>query len=175
MRADFHRERKPTLNNAVIPTLAPGEKLETVSAERPNAAFSDFTRQMLLGVSTALGISVEQLTNDYSETNYSMARGAIAETERSVKRRLAEFDSGMANPIYATWMDEGFQRGLFPLPANAPAYLDARTAYSRCRWRAPVSSTGSRSARPPCSSRRARRRSSWLPSRSGWASRIWYG
>ena len=137
MRAEFHKERKPTLNNAVIPTLAPGESLETVKAERPNSGFSSFTRQMLLGVSTALGISVEQLTNDYSESNYSSARAAIAETERSVKRRLAEFDSGVANPVYATWMDEGFGRGLFPLPRGAPDYLEARTAYSRCRWRGP--------------------------------------
>lgn len=137
MRQQFHAERKPMLNNAVIPTLAPGEKLETVKAERPNSGFGDFTRQMLLGISTALGISVEQLTNDYEHTNYSSARAAIAETERTVKRRLAEFDSGVANPIYATWMDEGFQRGLFPLPANAPDYLEARTAYSRCQWRGP--------------------------------------
>jgi lambda family phage portal protein len=137
MRADFHKERKPMLNNAVIPTLAPGEKLETVKAERPNSGFGDFTRQMLLGISTALGISVEQLTNDYSETNYSSARAAIAETERTVKRRLAEFNSGVANPVFATWMDEGFKRGLFPLPSGAPDYLEARTAYSRCRWRGP--------------------------------------
>jgi lambda family phage portal protein len=137
MRADFHRERKPMLNDAVIPTLAPGESIETVKAERPNSAFGDFTRQMLLGISTALGISVEQLTNDYSESNYSSARAAIAETERTVKRRLAEFNSGVANPMFATWMDEGFSRGLFPLPAGAPDYLEARTAYSRCRWRGP--------------------------------------
>lgn len=137
MRADFHKERKPMLNNAVIPTLAPGEKLETVSAERPNSAFGDFTRQMLLGISAALGISVEQLTNDYEHTNYSSARAAIAETERTVKRRLSEFNSGVANPMFATWMDEGFQRGLFPLPSGAPDYLEARTAYSRCRWLGP--------------------------------------
>lgn len=137
MRADFHKERKPMLNNAVIPTLAPGEKLETVSAERPNSAFGDFTRQMLLGISTALGISVEQLTNDYSETNYSSARAAIAETERTVKRRLAEFNSGVANPMFATWMDEGFRRKMFPLPNGAPDYMEARTAYSRCAWRGP--------------------------------------
>jgi capsid protein len=92
---------------------------------------------MLLGVSTALGISVEQLSNDYSETNYSSARAAIAETERSVRRRLAEFDSGFANPIYATWMDEAFDRRLFPLPRNAPDFLEARTAYARCKWRGP--------------------------------------
>jgi lambda family phage portal protein len=136
-RSQFHAERKPMLNNAVIPTLAPGEKLETVSAERPNSAFGDFTGQMLLGISTALGVSYEQLTNDYSKTNYSSARAAIAETERGVRRRLAEFDSGCANPIFATWMDEGFRQGLFPLPANAPDFLEARTAYARCKWRGP--------------------------------------
>ncbi len=137
MRATFHAERKPMLNNAVIPTLAPGEKLETVKAERPNTAFGGFTRQMLLGCSTCLGISVEQLTNDYEHSNYSSARAAIAETERTIKRRMAEFNSGVANPIYATWLEEGFQQGLFPLPAGAPDYLEARTAYSRCQWRGP--------------------------------------
>jgi lambda family phage portal protein len=137
MRQQFHEQRKPMLNNAVIPTLAPGEKLETVSAERPNSGFGDFTRQMLLGIATSLGISYEQLTSDYSGTNYSSARAAIAETERSVKRRLAEFNSGIANPLYASWLSEVFENGKVPLPRNAPNFFDVETAYARCSWRGP--------------------------------------
>lgn len=137
MRADFHERRGPRLNDAVIPTLAPGEDIKSVSATHPTSEFGPFVRQMLLGISVTLGISVEQLTNDYSETNYSSARAAIAETERALKRRLNEFNSGVANPMYATWMDEAMERGLLPLPSGAPDFIEARAAYARCRWRGP--------------------------------------
>jgi lambda family phage portal protein len=137
IRSDFHEQHRPQLNGATIPTLAPGEKIETVSAERPNSAFSDFTHEMLRGVASCINVSYEQLTQDYSETNYSSARAAVAETERSIRRRLAEFNSGCANKVYANFLQEVFEQGKVPLPRGAVDFLDARTAYARCLWRGP--------------------------------------
>ncbi len=138
MRSAFHDTNALKLNGARMPLLAPGEKIETVSAERPNASFSPFTHEMLRGVAAALGVSAEQVHQDYSQTNYSSARAGIVEAEKTFKRRCAEFDINSATPIYAGWLHEAIDLGELPLPRNAPAFMEARNAYARCRWLGPA-------------------------------------
>jgi lambda family phage portal protein len=138
LRSSFHDANALQLNKVHIPLLAPGEDIKTVTAERPNASFSPFTHEMLRSVAAALGVSAEQVTQDYSETNYSSARAAIVEAEKTYKRRCAEFDLNSATPVYAGWLHEAMDNGELPLPRNAPDFLDARNAYARCRWLGPA-------------------------------------
>ncbi|MGH8277206.1 MAG: phage portal protein, partial [Steroidobacteraceae bacterium] len=108
--------------------------INTVSAVRPNTAFSPFTHEMLRGFGQCLGLSAEQTHNDYSEASWSSARAGIAESEKTFIRRTTDFDTNTATPVYATWLGEGFELDEWPLPRNAPSYGEGRTAYSRCRW-----------------------------------------
>lgn len=137
-RDGWHDQRKLSLNGARIPVLPPGDSIETVRAERPNSQFSPFTHEMLRGVAAALGVSAEQVTQDYSETNYSSARAAIVEAEKTFNRRCGEFDHNTATPFYANWLWEAMERRELPLPRNAPDFREARTAYARCRWLGPA-------------------------------------
>lgn len=135
-RQNWHEKRPATLNNARIPVLAPGEKLETIKAERPHAEFSPFAQEMLRSMAACLGISAEQMTQDYSKTNYSSARAAIVEAEKTYQRRSADFMINTAMPIYAGFLHEVHERGMLDdvLPKNAPPFIDARSAYARCRF-----------------------------------------
>ena len=139
LREQFHSERKPQLDGAVMPTLAPGEKIETVKAERPAGNFSPFTHEMLRGIASCLGVSYEELTQDFSETNYSSARAAVAQTERTIRRRQGEFNTGCAGKMYANWLGEAIDMGRIPMPRGAPDYLEMRTAYARCTFKGPGS------------------------------------
>lgn len=138
LRAAFHEKHQLQLNNVKIPTLAPGEKIETVTAARPHDGFSPFTHEMLRSVAAALGTSAEQIHKDLSEANYSSIRAGIVEAEKTYVRRCREFNINTATPTYASLMMEQMERGLLPLPKNAPSFLEARTAYSRCRWLGPA-------------------------------------
>lgn len=137
LRADWWKERPAMLNGARVPTLAPGEAINVVDSKRPNGQFSAFTHEMLRSTAAVLGVSTEQVTQDYSETNYSSARAAIVEAEKTFERRLAEFNSGFANPFYANWLREAMDRGELPLPAGAPDFIEAANAYARCMWLGP--------------------------------------
>ena len=77
------------------------------------------------------------MTQDFSQTNYSSARAAFAQTEKTARRRVAEFNSSFANKHYAVWLQEVHERGMVPLPAGAPDYVEAREYYARCGWRGP--------------------------------------
>lgn len=124
----------PMLNSVRMPTLAPGEDIKTVAAERPNGSFSPFAHEMLRSVAAVLGTSAEQVTQDYSEVNYSSARVGIVESEKMYRRRLSDFNANVARPFYASWLWEAMERGLLPLPRNAPPFAEAKNSYSRCRW-----------------------------------------
>lgn len=134
VRADWATERPAMLNGARIPTLAPGEEINSVSSAHPHGGFGPFAKEMLRSMSAASGLSAEQITQDYSATNYSSSRAAVLESWKTLNRRMARFKSGTATPMYAVWLQEVMERGLVPLPAGAPSFIEAATAYSACHW-----------------------------------------
>lgn len=136
MRNDWAKERPAMLNNVRMPTLAPGEEIKQVSAAHPHDGFEPFAHEMLRSIAAALGVSAEQITQDWSKTNYSSARAALLESWKTLSRRNTEFKIGSATPIFASWLQETMERGDLDdvLPSGTPEYLEARTAYSRCDW-----------------------------------------
>lgn len=134
LRADWSKERPATLDGVRVPTLAPGEQINSVGAEHPHSGFADFAHEMLRTFAAAIGVSAEQLSQDYSKTNYSSARAALLESWKTLSRRYDEFKVGTANPMYATWLHEAMENGELPLPSGAPDFVEARTAYARCDW-----------------------------------------
>jgi lambda family phage portal protein len=136
LRADWAKDRPAMLNGVRVPTLAPGEEIRQVAAAHPHSGFEDFAHEMLRSIAAALGVSAEQITQDWSKTNYSSARAALLESWKTLSRRSAEYKIGTATPLYATWLQEVIERGDLDdvLPKGAPDFIEAATAYSRCDW-----------------------------------------
>ncbi len=137
LRLDWAKEHPAMLNGVRVPTMAPGEEINSVAAAHPHTGFGEFAHEMLRTVSAALGVSAEQITQDWSQTNYSSARAALLESWKTMTRRRDEFAMGFTTPIYAAWLHEAMTMGELPLPRNAPAFIEAATAYSRCGWLGP--------------------------------------
>lgn len=138
LRADWSKDRPAMLNGVRVPTLAPGEEIKQVAAAHPHTGFEDFAHEMLRSIAAQLGVSAEQITQDWSKTNYSSARAALLESWKTLTRRSAEFKVGTATPVYASWLAEAMERGdlddVLPTGGTVPDFVDARTAYSRCEW-----------------------------------------
>lgn len=134
LRSDWANERPALLNGARIPVLAPGEQLTSVGAAHPHSGFGEFAHEMLRTFAAAAGISAEQISQDWSKTNYSSARAALLESWKTLTRRNAEFKMGTATPMYSAFVCEAMERGDVPLPSGAPDFFEARTHYSRCDW-----------------------------------------
>lgn len=138
LRADWSKERPAMLNGVRVPTLAPGEEIKQVNAAHPHTGFEDFAHEMLRSIAAQLGVSAEQITQDWSKTNYSSARAALLESWKTLTRRSAEFKVGTATPVYASWLQEAIERGdlddVMPDGGMIPDFVDARTAYSRAEW-----------------------------------------
>ncbi len=137
LRGEWHKERPALMGGVRVPTLAPGEDIKQVNAAHPHAEFTPFAQEMQGVFAACTGQTREQVSMDWSKSNYSNLRGALADAFKTVVRRRSEFCTESSTPMYATWLHEEFDNGDVPLPRNAPRYIEARTEYSRCGWLGP--------------------------------------
>jgi lambda family phage portal protein len=141
-RQDFHRDGPDiVLSDTRLPILFPGEAVRAIQSAHPTANFQAFQSAVLRNSATAVGLSAQQITNDWSDVNYSSARGALLEAWKTLGRRRHDFSIGFCAPIRATWMEESFavDGDAYPWPSGVardfPAY---RAALARARWIGPA-------------------------------------
>lgn len=138
MRNDFWGSRRPVLGTAQMTFLAPGETIGSVSASRPTSNFEPFERRILLHIAAGMGLTYEQLTGDFSGSNYSSFKGALAEVQKTFDRRKRSFESGFVNPIMRCFVEEVMDVDDMPMPGGlVPDFNDFPTAFSRCEWLGP--------------------------------------
>lgn len=124
------------LDGVKIPHLYPGTKLKFYPAGQ--VGDTQFEARMLRHLAASFGLSYEEFSRDYTNTNYSSARASMSQSWRhmvSKKRRTAD---KIANFIYGLWVEEAISRGELPLPAGrtradfyAPGHRDA---YCAAEW-----------------------------------------
>lgn len=125
------------LDGVKIPHLFPGTKLHLNQAGEPGGVGSEFEQSLLRYISAMLGVSYEQLSHDYSQTNYSSARAAAAETEKHMKARKKMIADRFASLVYRLWFEEAMNAGdITSLPRSAPNFYEAMNAeaYTACDW-----------------------------------------
>lgn len=137
LRTQYHQEKRLTLDGARMPILFPGEKINTVTAERPSSNFADFEKAVLRNVASAAGASTQQVSGDWSDVNYSSARGALLEAWKTMERRRIDYAVGFARKPRTAWLEEVHAVDDLPLPKDALPFIEARTAYSRAKWLGP--------------------------------------
>lgn len=133
-RIRHYETHRPTMNGVRIPVLPPGDTLKFNSNPRPTTAFPAFQTAFLRSVASALGISYEQLSMDWSQTNYSSARAALNEVWRNVRRDFAAFVEQVVMPVYLAFLEEAFDRSYIALPAGVPRFWDMPAAWASSRW-----------------------------------------
>lgn len=132
---DSLAENPPRLTNgARISVLPPNSKVAMNATARQTTAYPDFARSFLNRIAAPLGVSGEQITQDWSQVNYSSARAALNEVWRGMVRRAAVYDEQVMAPIYYAFMQEAFYKGYIQIPAHAPPFEAAAGAYLAGRW-----------------------------------------
>ena len=136
-RIGFYGDRPVKIEGAQINYLYPTDKLDLTRPQHPNSGFEAFYRTGLRNIAAAAGLSYEQLSMDWSQTNYSSARGALLEVWKGFSARKESFAQQFMAPFYAAWLEEAIDNGRVKLPAGAPAFREARQAYCQVRWIGP--------------------------------------
>jgi lambda family phage portal protein len=125
------------MNGIKIPVFYPGTRMKLQNAATPGGVGTDFEKSLLRYLAAATGTTYEQLSKDYSSSNYSNLRAAIADAGRSMrvqKRRVAD---RFANWFFRLWLEEAInKREITAMPRNAPSWYEGLNsdAYCQAEW-----------------------------------------
>ena len=89
----------------------PGTKLHMMPMGTPGGVGSEFEQSLLRYLAAGLGVSYEQLSKDYSETNYSSARAGMVETWKFMQGRKKMVAERFATLVYRLWFEEAVNAG----------------------------------------------------------------
>lgn len=135
MQAEYQSSAKNIhMEGAKIPVFMPNThlKIQNPGAQSPIGA--TFEASLLRHIATALGVSYEQLSRDYTSTNYSSARASIGESLRGMlpKKRLVA--DGTANFLYRLWMEEAINYADLECfkRRNMPSFYESQNADAYC-------------------------------------------
>jgi lambda family phage portal protein len=106
-------------------------KLEAIRRELPGANFPDAVRAFLRLVGLPVGMPLELILLDWSQTNYSSARAALEQAYRNFMRWQAFLKRSLHRPAYVWRLGLLVQSGYFT------AAESARSDFFRHEWIAP--------------------------------------
>ena len=131
-----------TMDGVRIPHLFPGTKLIMNNVGDPAGVGQDFEQSLLRYVAAALNMSYEELAKDFSKTNYSSARAAMAATHRFTQARKKIIADAFASSVFRLWLEEAVNQdklNSFRASEASTLYSDGMLnlkfdALSQCQW-----------------------------------------
>ncbi len=126
-----------TLSGVKIPLLPIGTKLSLTPMGNAGGLGTQFDRAVLRKLAAALDVSYEQLSRDFSETNYSSARAAMLETWKAMQSIKATISDAFATHNYCVWFEEAYNNNVFKtLPEGSVDFYnpDVFSALTKCNW-----------------------------------------
>lgn len=129
--------RNISIDGVKIPHLYPNTKLKLMPAGSPGGVGEGFEQSLLRNVASSLGLSYEQFSRDYTQTNYSSARASMNETYKYMQSRKQSVADRVANVPYVGWLEEAINSGeITSMPRNAPNFYEKlnKDAYCKATW-----------------------------------------
>jgi len=119
-----------------IPHLFPGTKLQLRPAGQGGPLGTEFEASLLRYIAANLGVSYEQLSRDYSQTNYSAVRAAMTETWKFMLSRKKMVADRFATAVYRLWFEEAVNSGQIEAMKGKPDFYEKgmKDAYTQCEW-----------------------------------------
>lgn len=138
-RADHYGEdKKITLDGGInLPVLPPEDELQLFAQGRDVTSFEAYARTMVRWIAASVGSTYEDVSMDYSTTNYSSMRAAFIPAWAETLTMQTQLRDQLAQPFYVAWLEEAIETERVDLPLDAPDFWENLHAYTRCRWIAP--------------------------------------
>lgn len=136
-RSEFYDKNPVEAGDVRLSVLGLDDEVQMQTTARDTSGFDGFTRAILRLIAAALGVTYEELSMDFSQTNYSSARAALLVAWKETLALRGLLEQQFAWPFFAAWLEEAFDIGDIVAPAGAPDFYDAIDAYVEGQWRGP--------------------------------------
>jgi lambda family phage portal protein len=120
-----------------IAHLFPGEKLEFKRSEHPNTNYENMVKILLREIAKCMGITVEQLTGDYTGVTYTGVRMGESDNWQTTLDRRQNVLVPFVQPVYEAWLEEEIESGVIRFPGGIAGFLENRAGAVRAEWRGP--------------------------------------
>jgi len=127
------------LDGVKVPVVPPGTHMKMQRATSSGNDGFSFERSLDRHLARIFGMSVEEFTGDFTETNYSSARAAMGETHRYNQAQRATVADKLATDIASLWLEEALRRGdiqSMPVGWHWGMFYQGlnREALTQCQW-----------------------------------------
>lgn len=136
-RADFYEQADLTFGGVHVAVVPKEDEIATIESTRAGTNFVAFQNYIIRAIASSLGISYEQLSNDWSGINYSSARTLLNEVWRGLLADRHLFTQSFCTPIYAAWLEEAVARDMIKVPGGKAMFYVHRDALTQCQWIGP--------------------------------------
>ena len=133
-QANAYKDEPIRMGGGQVNFMQPGEDVYLTKPEHPNANFEGFIQLSLRNLAASMNMTAEQITQDWSQANYSSMRAAFLEVYKGFAVMTADLINGVQQPWYSAFLEECVDKGLIELPAGAPTFQEARSAWSKASW-----------------------------------------
>ncbi|MDD3906573.1 MAG: phage portal protein [Candidatus Omnitrophica bacterium] len=131
--ANSSGQRIESIEPAMFEYLDDGEEIQSFNPNRPNAQFEPFMDHLLKAICSALNLSYEIVSKDFSKSTYSSARAGLLQAYRYFRMRQNWLSRKLNQPVWEMVLEEAFLRGELP----AKNFYEQRSAWTRARWISP--------------------------------------
>jgi lambda family phage portal protein len=134
---DYRGKAPIQMDGATITHLLPDEDVVTPDRTSPNSNYPVFAKFVLQKISSSLGISYPQLSQDWAGINYSSARALLNELWRSFMEDRHYFTQQFCAPVYAAWLEVEVANGDVKIPGGPANFYRNKTAITMSEWIGP--------------------------------------
>ncbi len=118
-----------TMEPGAMVKLPPGADVTFSTPPDAGSNYSDFVRNHLRAISSGLGVTYEQVSADFSSTNYSSSRAAMVEHRRKVEQlQYGVMIYQFLRPVWRRWLNVAVLMGDVPSSALDEPDADFMTA-----------------------------------------------
>lgn len=104
------------IDGVKMPHLYPGTKLNLKPMGTPGGVGTDFESSLHRHIAAGLGLSYEEFSRDFTQTNYSSARASMGQTWKYMQSRKKTVADKLATSIYHLAIEEDINAKRLPLP-----------------------------------------------------------
>ncbi len=134
---DYRGQKPVTVDYANVVHLLPGEDVKTPERTSPNENYPAFVRFVLQKIAGSLGVSYQQLSQDWASINYSSARALLNEMWRSFLEDRHFFTQQFLTPFFAAWLEWEVANGDVKIPGGPANFYRNKTALCMAEWIGP--------------------------------------